>query len=52
MVDTAEAIAPTLTSTAEDISRKFTRTFTLFAACHNSYNSSAKFTEVDIESLG
>ena len=61
LVDKAEELAPTLTSTslaatlnstAEKISRKFTQAFTLFAACHNAFNSSQKFTDPDIKSLG
>lgn len=51
LVDTAELVEPTLTSTAENISRRFTRVFTLFAACHNAYNSCNKFSATDIESL-
>lgn len=52
VVDTAEQLEPTLTSTAEDISRRFTKVFTLFAACHNQYNSSMKFSDADIKTLG
>jgi hypothetical protein len=52
MVDTAEVVEPTLTSTTEDISRRFTKAFTLFAACHNLYNSAKKFTATEITSLG
>ena len=51
-MEKAEELAPALVSVAEDISRKFTLAFTLFAECHNLYNSSKKFAETDIILLG
>ena len=39
-------------STAENISRKFTKAFTLFADCYHSYSTCKKFNESDITSLG
>lgn len=51
-IDTAEKFSPNLIQAAEDISRKFTKTFTLFASCHNIYNSGQRLSEEDIGSLG
>jgi hypothetical protein len=52
IVDTAELVDSTLTTTAEEISRKYTRVFTLFAACHAEYNSCKQFSAVEITALG
>ncbi len=42
---TSEQLAPSLASTARDISRQFTKVFTLFANWHNCYNSGSKLTD-------
>ena len=47
----AEKLQPELVTTAEDISRKFTMLFTLFAGCHNTYSTSKKLSSEDIEHL-
>ena len=41
-----------LTSAAENISRLFTRAFTLFAKCDSLYNSSKQMSDSDITTLG
>ena len=52
VVETADKLAPSLTTTAEMISRIFTQLFTLFSGCHNSYNGGGKLSDTDINSLG
>ena len=60
VVNTAEKYEPdlpttqqhTLITAAQAISRKFTRTFTLFAGCHNTYNSSEPLHDEDVQTLG
>ena len=60
-METAEQLEPSLTTCttdfnlvtkAENISRKFTRAFTLFADCYHIYSSCKKFKESDITLLG
>ena len=52
VVETAEKLAPSLVSTAEDISRQFTQLFSLFAKCHNTYNGGGKLSDQKINQLG
>lgn len=52
MTDTAEKLQPAISPSAEEISRKFTKTFTLFGACHDLYNSREILTDQAIAKLG
>lgn len=59
VVETAEELEPSLTTTglnlvrtAENISRKFTRAFTLFGSCYHLYSTCKRFKEADITLLG
>ncbi len=51
-MDTAEGISVTLVDAAEKVSRKFTKVFSSFAQCHNGYNSSHRFSDSQIDTLG
>ena len=51
VVTEAECICPELVPQAKSLSDKFQEAFTLFARCHNLYNSGA-MSEENIETLG
>ena len=51
VVTEAERICPELVPQAKSLSDKFQEAFTLFARCHNLYNSGA-MSEENIETLG